>query len=229
MGVEAQKILGLSTPVGGTTATSGGYPIIGSFQAEDPLSFLNTSLITPPGPTDTNLRSVHILANTPQDVAQVADAAISVLAATDRTSLAVQTSETLANIRAAVQGKLGQYGRQLNTLVLTAGLILTGLNIYGTINNRRRDLGRRRALGASRPTIIALITTQTLLGATLGALTTNLTLTQTTGTPAPPRIHARHHHPRHTHRNPRHPTPSHHRHPPRPRQSPTSPTNEGEL
>ena len=52
-----------------------------------------------------------------------------------------------------------------------------------------RDLGRRRALGANRPTIIGLITTQTLLtaltGATLGSALTNLVLTQTNNTPAP--------------------------------------------
>lgn len=189
-GVEAQRILGLGIPIGGVTTNEGGYAVVGSFQATDPLSFLNSSLITNPVPADTTLRSVHILADTPQQVAFVADAALDLLAPDDRTSLAVQTSETLANIRAAVQGQLGQYGRQLITLVLAAGLVLTGLNVYGTINNRRRDLGRRRALGASRPTLIALITTQTLLtallGATLGSTTTNLVLTQTTNKPAPP-------------------------------------------
>ena len=189
MGVEAQRILGLSTPIGGVTRDEGGYAVVGSFQATDPLTFLNTSLITSPTPADTTLRSVHILADTPQDVAQVADAALALLAPADRTSLAVQTSETLANIRATVQGELGQYGRQLITLVLAAGLVLTGLNIYGTINNRRRDLGRRRALGASRPTIIGLITTQTLLtallGAAIGSAATNLALTQLGNTPPP--------------------------------------------
>ena len=94
-----------------------------------------------------------------------------------------------SNIRAAVQGELGQYGRQLITLVLAAGLVLVGLNIYGTINNRRRDLGRRRALGASRPTIIGLITSQTTLtaltGAAIGSLATNILLTRITGN-APP-------------------------------------------
>jgi len=35
---------------------------------------------------------------------------------------------------------------------------------------RQRDLGRRRALGADRPTIITLVVTRTLIAATLGAL-----------------------------------------------------------
>lgn len=188
-GIEAQTTLGLAKPIGGVEGKHRGYAVAGSFTATDPLDFLNRSLLKTPGPDDTILRSVHILAETPDQVGQVADAALMLLAAQDRSSLAVRTSETLADIRAAVQGELGQYGRQLITLVLAAGLILTGLNIYGTINNRRRDLGRRRALGASRPTIIGLITTQTTLtaftGATLGSLATNTVLNTTTGN-APP-------------------------------------------
>lgn len=188
-GVEAQTTVGLAKPIGGVVGKDRGYAVAGSFTAADPLDFLNRSLLKTPGPEDTILRSVHILAETPDQVGQVTYAALMLLAAQDRSSLGVQTSETLADIRAAVHGELGRYGRQLITLILAAGLVLVGLSVYGTINNRRRDLGRRRALGASRPTIIGLITTQTsltaLTGATLGSATTNSILTTTAGNPAP--------------------------------------------
>ena len=57
-------------------------------------------------------------------------------------------------------------------MILGAGLGLVVLNMYGAVTTRRRDFGRRRALGASRGTIVALVTLQTaitgLLGAALG-------------------------------------------------------------
>jgi putative ABC transport system permease protein len=143
-----------------------------------------------PGPADTQLRSIYILVTAPDKVASVADAAYLLLAPTDPSSVGIQTSETLAQVRAAVQGELGRYGRNLVTLVLAAGLVLTGLNVYGTVTTRRRDFGRRRALGATRPTIIGLIATQTaltaLIGATAGTGATWLILTKTTGTPPDP-------------------------------------------
>jgi len=40
--------------------------------------------------------------------------------------------------------------------------ILVWLNVYGSITTARRDCGRRRALGASRPDIITLVAVQTV-------------------------------------------------------------------
>lgn len=190
IGPDAQTTLGLLLPVGGTITNDSSVAVVGGFKATDPLTFLNRGLLTGPGPSDTQLRAIYILVTAPDEVASVADAAYLVLAPSDLSSVGIQTSETLAQVRAAVQGELGRYGRNLVTLVLAAGLVLTGLNVYGTVTTRRRDFGRRRALGATRPTIIGLIATQTALTALVGALTgtvaTWLILTRATGTPPDP-------------------------------------------
>ncbi len=72
-------------------------------------------------------------------------------------------------------------------MILGIGLLLVGLNLYGAVTTRRRDFGRRRALGATRPTIIGLIATQTLLlaalGAALGATVATTLIWQRTGLP----------------------------------------------
>jgi putative ABC transport system permease protein len=118
------------------------------------------------------VRSIHVLAERPDQVAALTDAVVAVVGPADPTSLGVQTSESLALIRAAVAGELGTYGRRLVLMILGAGLALVVLNMYGAVTTRRRDFGRRRALGASRGTIVALVTLQTaitgLLGAALG-------------------------------------------------------------
>ena len=191
VGPDAQTTLGLIHPYGGVVgAQIGDVAVVGAFDATDPLAFLNRSLLTVPSPEETTLRSIHILTQQPSDVAPVAAAALAVLGPEDPTSVAVQTSETLAAIRAAVQGELGRFGRRLVSIVLAVGLILAGLNVYGAVTTRRRDFGRRRALGASRPLIVGLIAAQTfvvaVVGAAVGTVGTGLVLTRLTGNPPDP-------------------------------------------
>ncbi len=191
VGPEAQATLGLILPFGGVVGEEvGDMAVVGSFEADDPLAFLNRSLLTVPRPDETTLRSIHVLTRRPSDVAVVTDAALAVLGPEDPTSVGIQTSETLAAIRAAVQGQLGRFGRRLVTIVLAVGLVLAGLNVYGAVTTRRRDFGRRRALGASRPLIVGLVAAQTfvvaLLGASVGTVGTAFVLTRVTGTPPDP-------------------------------------------
>jgi putative ABC transport system permease protein len=187
VGRDAQDHLVLQHPVGGVTADAGdAYAIVGWLRADEPLAFLNRSLLAPPDPDPgAEVRTIHLAAVTPQAVAAVADASLAVLNPQDPTSVGVQTSENLAQIRAAVQGQLGRYGRSLVTLVLAAGLSLTALTLYSSITARRRDFGRRRALGASRPHIVALVTLQTfttaVLAAAIGTIATVIIILQTTG------------------------------------------------
>ncbi len=170
-GASARDVLGFLTPFGGVVGDDGDLAIVGVFEAGEPLEFLERSILTRPAPDDDTVRTIHILASDSRLVGQVAEAALAVLGPEDPSSVAVETSETLAAVRAAVQGELGRFSRQLVTLVLGAGLVLTGLNVYGSVTTRRKDFGRRRALGASRPTIIGLIAIQTGITAAVGAVT----------------------------------------------------------
>ena len=186
VGPEAQRILGLQAPVGGVIGDTD-LAVVGEFQASDPLLFLNRSLIRAPDPDENILRSIHILVATPSQVSEVTESALLLVGPDNPTSVAVETSETLADVRAAVAGELGRFSRRLVALVLGAGLVLTALAVYGAVTSRRKDFGRRRALGASRPTIIGLVVIQTgtaaFIGAIIGAVGTGVVLTQTTGQP----------------------------------------------
>ena len=59
--------------------------------------------------------------------------------------------------------------------------MLGGLNVYGAVTSRRRDFGRRRALGASRSAIVALVVTQTAIVAALGAAVGSFLIQRWTG------------------------------------------------
>lgn len=170
VGDEAQTTLGLDQPVGGVVGDEKEYAIVGSFHASEPLSFLNRTLISGPTPEETTVRAIHILTKRPQDVATVSEAALALLGAADKSSVGIQTSEELAEIRSAIENELGSFGRRLIAIVLGVGLILAALNVYGTVTTRRRDFGRRRALGAGRPLIVALVALQTVFTAVVGAI-----------------------------------------------------------
>lgn len=172
VGPGAQAVLGLAAPVGGLTGTTEHLAVVGWLRAREPLEFLNNGVVAAPDPraTDPTVRSIQVLANRPEDVAAVAEAARALAGAEDPTSLAVETSEAFAQLRAAVAGELGRYSRQLVIMVLVVAIALVGLTVYGSVTTRKRDFGRRRALGASRTTLIGLVVTQTTTIAFTGAL-----------------------------------------------------------
>ncbi len=158
VGPAAQTTLGLAHPVGGIDLDDDQAPVVGGFDASDPLTFLNPTILLAPDPGVADvatLRSVHVLADSPEKVATLTPAIAAVLGAQDPTGVRFETSETLAQLRAAVAGELGHFGRNLILATLAASLLLTALVVYGSVTLRRQDFGRRRALGAGRATITA--------------------------------------------------------------------------
>jgi putative ABC transport system permease protein len=170
-GIEAIETLGIPSAVGGVDTNDTQLAIVGGFSATEPLTDLNRSILTPPDPdTDQPLRSVHVLATSPNEVANVTTSVAMLLGAHDPQSVRYDTSQTLADVRAAVAGELGRYSRRLVLGTLAAGLFLITLSIYSSVTLRKQDFGRRRALGATRTNIVTLVAIHYLLVAALGIL-----------------------------------------------------------
>lgn len=111
-----------------------------------------------------------VVASSPELVTPVSEAVLSVLAATDPSKVSVQTSETLANLRGLIEGQLGSFSRGLVMALLGLTGALVAVLLYGLVMMRRKDFGRRRALGATKSLIIALLLTQTAVLAGIGAV-----------------------------------------------------------
>lgn len=188
VGPQAQTSLGLAYPVGGIDLEDQQAAVVGGFEASDPLTFLNTTILLASDPTvagAATLRSIHVLADSPNTVATLTPAIAAVLGAQDPTGVRFETSETLAQLRAAVAGELGRFGRNLILATLAASLVLTALVVYGSVTLRRQDFGRRRALGAGRATITGLVAVQYsvvgLLGSVLGSIAGSVIVYRLTG------------------------------------------------
>ena len=129
-----------------------------------------------------------IIADRPDLVAPVAEAVRSVLVVTDPAKITLTTSENLAALRRLVEGQLDSFGRSLDIVVFALTGVLVAAILYGLVMLRRKDFGRRRALGASQALIIALLLTQTgvlaLVGATIGGVAASIGL-MASGDPFP--------------------------------------------
>lgn len=161
---------GAITLTTGDTASIGGRIVVSDYLA----GFEPVAVIPVASDAPAKVNIVLVIARSPELVAPVADAVLSVVAADDPTKITVQTSETLAQLRALVQSQLGSSSRTLVLALLAVMTVLVSVILYGLVMMRRKDFGRRRALGATRGQIIVLLIAQTALlaagGITLGLL-----------------------------------------------------------
>lgn len=131
---------------------------------------------------------VVVVASSPEMVKPVSDAVLAVLEADDPSRVTLQTSEQLANLRVLIESQLGSFSRSLvlGLLALTGALV--AVILYGLVMMRRKDFGRRRALGATRSFIVMLLLAQTAIvalgGIAVGVVAATVTLA-TLGNPQP--------------------------------------------
>lgn len=139
------------------------------------LGFLEPLVLVPSSPQspsasqpDDPLTVLVTLARTPTDVAGVEAAMRSLLDHIPPDQVRIETSADLAAIRAAVRGELGTYGRATVLGILAISGALVGVTLFALVTMRRKDFGRRRALGATRATIVGLLMLQVVLLASTG-------------------------------------------------------------
>jgi putative ABC transport system permease protein len=110
------------------------------------------------------------VARSPRLVAPLAAAIRSVLGVSDLTQVAVSTSETIARIHRIVKNQLGAFNAALLIIVVASSATLVAVVLFGLVLLRRRDFGRRRALGATRSLIVGLLLAQILELALVGVV-----------------------------------------------------------
>lgn len=167
---NALEQLGLIDTGGAITLTTGvTVSVGGDIAVPDYLSGFEPVVFIPASREDTQtINVVLVIAETPELVAPLADAVLSVLAVDDPTKVSVETSESLAQLRTLIKSQLGGSSRSLILALLAVMVLLVAIILYGLVMMRRKDFGRRRALGATRGHIVLLLVCQTTLLAAVG-------------------------------------------------------------
>lgn len=167
----ALEQLGMPDASGGVHLTSGAsYAVAGRIDLPDFLQGFEPAVFVPQLTSDGDevLSVLTVVADSPELVGPVSDAVVSLLGADDPSKVTVQTSEALAQLRSLIEGQLGSFSRGLVLALLGLTGVLVAILLYGLVMMRRKDFGRRRALGATRGLIIKLLLVQTGMLALIG-------------------------------------------------------------
>lgn len=168
---KASRELGMPEGAGDVQQIGGPeYQIVSSLELPSYLKELDPLVITPVDRTDgeTVLTSAMVLARDARSIQVLTRLVEGYFADYPAESYSISTSEQLAELRGAVNGELSKQGRAIVTWVSTGTSILTLLIVVGFVVLRRKDFGRRRALGATRLTVAGLVVGQVALTACFG-------------------------------------------------------------
>lgn len=165
--------LGALAPTGSVSSKDGAeHTLAGQLNVPDYLRQLEPLLLLPTTATASDPNPVSVLviiATEPTQVAVLTALVTPLLAIADPTTASITTSEAFSTLRGLVDTQLGTVARTLLLGVLLGSGVIVSCVLYGFILLRRKDYGRRRALGASQRLIVTLVLTQALILSTLGA------------------------------------------------------------
>ena len=150
--------LGLAD-VSGTLADNAGHQfgIVGSHRADGVLSDLNQFVLIDASVYPTPMRRLIIFADRPESVSGIALVLADVIGR-PRHELEISTSTTLVKAGLVVSGQIGGFNRAIIPRILGFGVLLGGFISFTSVTLRRKDFGRRRALGASRTQVMFIVT-----------------------------------------------------------------------
>lgn len=172
---DALELLGLPPQGGGARVVNEGadVTVLGSVHLPEYLKGLSPTLLAPVESTK-SLAVIYVSTYSPEQVALASSVLRSQLSELNAEDYSIETSQAYVNLRSAIDGKLTQSTHMLVVSVLSIASLATMLVVWAVVLLRRRDLGRRRALGASQLMIIALMMGQvfilTLMGSVLGTV-----------------------------------------------------------
>lgn len=147
----------------------GRIPVAGWFVADEPLESLEAFVLVPTDDDRLRLERIVIAVDDVAWVDLLVERLPAVLGAEAAQTALVQRSPALLEARAAVREEVNRRDRQLMLAILTVGIALAAVVVSSGTIGARRDFGRRRALGATRPQLTVLVILATLWPALAGA------------------------------------------------------------
>jgi putative ABC transport system permease protein len=173
-GENALRQLGSDVPALGVSGEGLQATVVGSFVTTDPLDRLSGTVLIATDDRVSNttavLRQIIVVATDVKTIGSLSRAIPAVVHVDDRTRLQIETPAALVALRGLIDQELAASSRQLLLVVFGAGLLLITVALMGAVAQRRRDFGRRRALGATRSAVVLLVIVQTGVAAMFGVV-----------------------------------------------------------
>jgi len=171
-GYNAAQVLRLGSGLGAITEVGPGLDpvgVVGIFHTSGPMEHLNNITLIATSPQDIQtLRFIYVLANDVAVVQRLEQALVDSTPAENLAALTIETPTGAIALRDVVAGRLGAASRQLMAVVMGVGTIIIAVTMLSATVSRRRDFGRRRALGATRSALVVSLLMQTSIGVVIG-------------------------------------------------------------
>jgi putative ABC transport system permease protein len=186
---DAQARLGLVHPVGVVEDANGRrIPIVGAYVARAPFERFDAGVVVA-ADASSRPRAVHVVVTDVGAAGITVSTVATTIAPPRMQDLAITSPTALADLQQLIGGDLGDYGRAMLLLTLGGGAALVAVIVLAEVMLRRKDLGRRRALGISRWGLVTLVVMRTLIavvpGAVVGVLVGSLYAHQRASLPPP--------------------------------------------
>jgi putative ABC transport system permease protein len=153
-----------------STLDPGGLQVAGWFHTSEPLTALEPFILLPSEDDSLRLERVIVAVRDVGWTETVATRLGAMIGADAAASTSIERSPELLEARGAVRDETGRRDRMLVVALLVVAMGLVGVVVSAGTIAASRDFGRRRALGATRGQLMALVILTTLWPATLGTL-----------------------------------------------------------
>lgn len=163
-------ILGLDAAVGYLSVGSEEYPVVGAFATQDPFGQFSTGALVAASPTTPEASRMVVTAMDASQSAWVESQILRIVAAPNRDQIQVVSPVSMAELQASINSGFTAYANQVFALILGLGVGVIAVVTLVDVLLLRSDLGRRRALGATRTTIAALVVLRTAIPTLIGAV-----------------------------------------------------------
>jgi len=170
IGRDAQVSAGFQLPVGALGTGDTSFPVVAGFTAYGLLSDLNRYALRVASTSDGGATLTYVVAKRATDIPNLGAAILSLAGVQDQANLKVVSPDSLAELQHVVSGQVGNFARQIALATLAGGLLFVSAIMYANTANRKRDFGRRRALGASRSALIVIVLAGTAVPTIVGVL-----------------------------------------------------------
>lgn len=172
--------LGMSTPSGALQTENDTFvDVIGSITVPAQLAYLEPLVLYPAEKNgNEELSNVVIVVDQPQHVNAVIGLVSSLVIDLERDGITIRASQDFASLQEVIDGELTGNAQVLTATVFSIAAALVAITLFAVATFRRRDYGRRRALGASIPLLVIIQLAYVFVLSTFGALIGTFVTTQ---------------------------------------------------
>lgn len=162
--------LGLSAGIGAVAGTGVTRAVAGIVALPEALEFLEPIALLPATEPGIRVAVLVVVCDDVASVTAVTAALVGMLGATGPSTYSVETSGALHDFAQAIAVETSAGFQAITFGVLAVMAALVALLLTALVTIRRRDFGRRRALGASRSYIAALVLAHAVMLSAVGVL-----------------------------------------------------------